>query len=72
MTSLVYSETEKYSLSISVRVRVIRPWASLVQCAVQKSSAGVYLTMRNLNERGIVRSSRLDRVKLTLIKSDFD
>ena len=35
-------------------------------------STDVYLAMRGLNERGIVRAPWLHRVKLILIKSGFD
>ena len=72
MTSLVYGETGRYPLSISVIMPTIRFWASLDQSPVPNCSTDVYFAMRGFFERGIVRSPWLDHVKLILIISGFD
>ena len=68
MASLVYGETGRYLLSITVYEHMIRFGACSVQFHVEKCSTYVNLAMSDLYEHGIVWSPWLDRVILISIK----
>ena len=72
MSALVYGETGKYPLEISVKVRMIRFWASLIKSNSDKFSTRMYSLLYHLHNEGDMNNDWILKIKDILVESGYD